>query len=183
MPGPPMTPFDMITTSPSQLPWLSLPDAAKEHGHYEMPPNTSALSLPLPGEDSPPSSPSTSIDQLPEDETKDELRVRLDHEIRSAPWFKNNKPEPTVGAPGVPAWAARLASRGRSIYECFVTAVRVKDAIVYKCSSPGCKGCKFKSTRLRRVVGHQRKMRKHKPFVCEAHPGWYVGCCHKGQRY
>ena len=176
-----MAPFNMDTTSPSQLVWSSLEDLARTQGHYETASSASTLSLPQTSADSPssPSSPSTtvtSIDPPPESQTEDELRAQLDQHIQSTKWFQADEPEPNVGAPGVPAWAAQLAPPGRSIdacsiYACFVKPARAKGAVVYKCSSPG---CPFKSARLRRAVGHQRKKRNHKPFMCEAHPNWYV---------
>ena len=172
-PGPPMTPFNMNTPSPSQQSTSSsLPEPAQSQGHREMVSDTSTFSFTPPSTDFAPSSPSTtSIDELPEFQTEDELRARLDQHIRSTPWFRDHEPEPTVGAPGVPQWATQLALHGRSVYECFVKTAREQGSIIYKCSSHG---CKFKSTRLRRVVGHQRKKRSHKPFVCKAHPKWYV---------
>ena len=170
--GSPMTLFDIDTTSPSRHRCSPLPESSKSQGHCETVSGTSSFSPPLLSADSVPSSPSTtSIDQLPDIETEDKLRVHLDQHIRSTGWFQGGEHEPTVGAPGVPKWAAQLASHGRSIYECFVKTAREKGKPVYKCSS---RGCKFKSTRLRRVVGHQRKKRNHKPFVCKAHPNWYV---------
>ena len=173
-----MTPFDMANTNPSQPIWSSPPNPTETQENYETPSRASTLSLPFPSADSPPASSSSTAslidqtpDQTPDHQTEDELRARLDHHIQSEQWLQDDEPEPTVGAPGVPVWAARLALHGRSIYECFVKTARERGALVYKCSSPG---CRFKSTRLRRVVGHQRKKRNHKPFVCKAHPKWYV---------
>jgi hypothetical protein len=179
-PGSPMTPFNMDTPSPSQQSSSSsLPEPSRSQGHCEIASGNSTISLALPNY---PSSPSTtSIDELPEFQTEDELRARLDQHIRSTQWFRNHEHEPTVGTPGVPRWAVQLALHDRSIYECFVKTAREKGSIVYKCSS---KGCKFKSTRLRRVVGHQRKKRNHKPFVCQAHAKWCVlAGCHEDQQY
>ena len=182
-PGPPMTPFNMDMPSPSQQSASSsLPDPSKSQGYREMASDSSTFSLALPNTDFAPSSHSTtshstaspsdtSIDELPESPTEDELRARLERWIRSTRWFRNHEPEPAIGAKGVPRWAAQLASDGRSVYECFVKTARAKGSTIYKCSSPG---CKFTNTRLRRVVGHQRKKRNHKPFVCKAHPKWYV---------
>ncbi len=170
-PGRPMTPFNMDMPSPSQQSTpSSLPDPSQSQGYCEMAPDTSTLSLAQQNTDFAPSSPSiTSIDELPESQTEDELRARLNRWIRSARWFRNHEREPTIGAKGVPKWAVQLALDGRSIYECFVKTAREKGSVIYKCSSHG---CKFKNTRLRRVVGHQRKKRNHKPFVCKAHPKW-----------
>lgn len=163
----------MDMPSPSQQSTSSfLPDLAKSPGYCEMASDTSTLSLALPNTDCTPSSPSTtSLDELPDFQTEDELRARLDQYIRSTSWYRNHEREPTVGTKGVPKWADKLASSGRSVYECFVKTAREKGLIIYKCSS---KDCPFKSTRLRRVVGHQRKKRNHKPFVCNTHPKWYV---------
>lgn len=172
-PGSPITPFNMDMPSPSQQSTSSsLPGLSQSPGYCEMASDTSTLSLAVPNTDATPSSPSTtSIDELPDFQTEDELRARLDQYIRSKRWFRNHEREPTVGAKGVPKWADKLALSGRSLYECFVKTARENGSIIYKCSS---KGCKFKSTRLRRVVGHQRKKRNHKPFACKAHPNWYV---------
>ena len=172
-PGPPMTPFNMDMPSPSQQSApSSLHDPSQSQGYREMASDSSTFSLALPNTDFAPSSPSTiSTDELPEPQTEDELRARLDRWIRSTRWFRNHESEPTIGAKGVPRWAAQLALDGRSVYECFVKTARAKGSIIYKCSSHG---CKFTSTRLRRVVGHQRKKRNHKPFACKAHPKWYV---------
>ena len=167
-----MTPLNMGTLSPSQSTSSSLLEPAESQGHCDMTSNTSTLSLTLPDADFSPSSPSTtSSDELPDFQTDDELRARLDQYIQSARWFQDDEHEPTVGAKGVPKWATHLAEHGRSVYECFVKTAREQGSIVYKCSSHG---CKFKNTRLRRVVGHQRKKRKHTPFVCKAHLDWYV---------
>jgi hypothetical protein len=171
-PGPPITPFDMDKPSPSQSTSSPLPEPINSQGHCETASDTSTFSLTPPNSDLAPSSPSTtSIDEVLEFQTKEELRAHLDQHIRSAQWFRHGELEPTVGAPGVPTWAVQLAPRSRSIYECFVKTARERGLTIYKCSSHG---CKFKSTRLRRVVGHQRKKRNHKPFACETHTGWYV---------
>ena len=165
---------NMDTAGPFQPIWSSPPEPTVPQEHCRTASSASTLSLPIPSADPLPSSPSTTVtlvDQLPESQTEDELRARLNQYIESEQWFEDDEPEPTVGAQGVPEWATRLAPHGRSIYECFVKTAREKGSIVYKCCSHG---CKFKSTRLRRVVGHQRKKRNHKPFVCKAHPEWYV---------
>jgi hypothetical protein len=112
-----------------------------------------------------------SLDHLPETPSKDELRDRLEQYVRFAPWLKDNKLEPAVGTEDVPPWATQLAMEGRSIYECLVDTTREKGATIYRCAS---RGCNFRSQKLRRVVGHQRKKRGHRPFECKVHPGWYV---------
>ena len=97
----------------------------------------------------------------------EEVRSLIEEYIRSAPWFGKHEHEPLVGGDGVPACASQLASKGESIYRCFVVPDKSKkNKPMFKCAT-----CEYTSDRLHRVVGHQRVKRNHKPFACQD-DGW-----------
>ena len=97
----------------------------------------------------------------------DEARSLIDKYIQAAPWFHEHLIEPLVGDEGVPTCTLQLASRGESVYRCFVVPGKSKDNIpMFECAT-----CEYTSNRLHRVIEHQRVKRNHRPFAC-GDVGW-----------
>ena len=97
----------------------------------------------------------------------DEVRSLIEQYIQAAPWFREQAHEPLVGDEGVPTCAVQLAPKGESVYRCFVVPGKSKkNKLMFKCAT-----CEYTSDLLRRVVGHQRAKREHKPFAC-GDVGW-----------
>jgi len=107
----------------------------------------------------------------------EEARWILDNWITNSDWLRQDRLEPMVGDPGVPACALQLASSGQSIYCCFLVPVRTgkgkKGKITGWISANDPTGT---PDRPQRAIGKERSNRGHCPFKCprDHDPHWFV---------
>ena len=94
-----------------------------------------------------------------------DARSVVEQYVQSSTWLGADIEETNVGDPGVPECASQLATRGSSIFKCFIIEFKQQGATKYKCFD-----CKYIIDRIDRALEHQRSKRRHKPFVCPK--GW-----------
>ena len=104
----------------------------------------------------------------------EEARWTLSIWIMSSDWLRKDEMEPMVGDPGVPPCALQLASKGESVYSCFLVPVIDGDGKL-----SGYKSTAYptsKADRHQRAIARERANRGHCPFKCPGNhdPNWYA---------
>ena len=103
-----------------------------------------------------------------------EARQTLDTWIMNSDWRRQHKMEPLVGEPGVPTCALQLASKGQSIYCCFLIPVKARRGKILGWKSAT--DPTSKPDRRQRAIGKERARHVHCPFKCPGthDPDWFV---------
>ena len=108
--------------------------------------------------------------------SEEEARGILETWIRNSDWYNQNEMEPVVGGPGVPTCALQLASKGQSIYCCFLIPVLDRKGKISGWKSATDPASK--PDRHQRALGRERANRDHCPFQCPRYrghnPDWSV---------
>ena len=104
----------------------------------------------------------------------EEARQALHTWIMNSDWRRQHKMEPLVGDPEVPTCALHLASKGQSIYCCFLIPVMARRGKILGWKSAT--DPSSKPDRHQRAIGKERAQRDHCPFKCpgDHDPDWFV---------
>ena len=122
-----------------------------------------------------PSIPSNTPTRMPTPFLSDEEARQTIHTwIMNSDWRREDKMEPLVGDPGVPTCALQLASKGQSLYCCFLIPVMARGGKISGWTPAA--DPTSKPDRRQRVIGKERAKRDHFPFNCprDHDPDWFV---------